>query len=102
MKGPCGYGRYDDDPTHVGCPRAQSDMTPCVARDGNLALADDHRCVGCNANPHALLDELLTDVGIDDNRRLGITPDADQAADNLRQLVREVTEPTPQGDPHSA
>ena len=35
-KGICGYGRYDDDPNCVGCPRARSDMTPCIARDGHL------------------------------------------------------------------
>lgn len=64
-KGPLGYGRYNDDPEHVGCPRATSDMTPCVARDGGLAVADDGACVGCGAKP----------------------------ADLLRDLVREVTEP---------
>jgi hypothetical protein len=60
-----GYGRYDSDPDHIGCPRAHSDMTPCIARDGHLALADDGRCVGCNGD----------------------------AADLLRDLVREMTEP---------
>lgn len=60
-----GYGRYKDDPEHVGCPRAKSDMTPCAARDGRSACADDGKCVGCSVHP----------------------------ADALRDLVREVTEP---------
>jgi hypothetical protein len=62
MKGPGGYGRYDDDPGHVGCPRAASDMTPCMARDGKLALADDGVCVGCGANPAEELRDLVRTV----------------------------------------
>ena len=75
MRGPGGYGRYDDDPNHIGCPYAKSDMTPCVARDGHIAQTTNHRdhqgealtqvCVGCGHIP----------------------------ADLLRDLVREVTEP---------
>lgn len=61
---PGGYGRYKDDPTHVGCPRAKSDMTPCAARDGRLA-DEAGVCVGCGVN----------------------------VADALTELVREVTEP---------
>lgn len=40
------------------CPREQSDMTPCLARDGRLVLTTVKgaaACVGCGAN----LDELL-------------------------------------------
>jgi len=70
MKGAGGYGRYNDDPEHVGCPRAKSDMTPCAARDGNVATLDDGDCVGCQQYP----------------------------ADLLRDLVREVTEPLAKED----
>jgi len=56
------YGRYNDDPEHIGCPRAKSDMTPCVARDGHLAVASDGNCVGCFANPADLLTELVRAV----------------------------------------
>lgn len=59
---PYGYERYEDDPQHVGCPRARSDMTPCVARDGGLATADDGKCVGCMADPADLLAELVKRV----------------------------------------
>lgn len=59
---PGGYGRYADDPEHVGCPRANSDMTPCVARDGATACADDGVCVGCGEHPAALLVELVREV----------------------------------------
>jgi hypothetical protein len=39
----------------VWCPREQSFMTPCVARDGALALADDGVCVACGIVPSAEL-----------------------------------------------
>ena len=35
----------------VECPRERSYMTPCVARDGELAVADDQTCVGCGIKP---------------------------------------------------
>ena len=63
MRGLLGYGRYDDDPQAVGCPRARSDMTPCVARDGDLAETSDSVegsvCVGCSENPADLLRDLV-------------------------------------------
>jgi hypothetical protein len=90
MKGPLGYGRYNDDPTYVGCPRAQTDMTPCVARDGHLACADDGNCVGCNKSPSALLISLQDAVG----RERSFVGTRAEAADRLTSLVREVTEPT--------
>jgi hypothetical protein len=62
MKGPLGYGRYDDDLNHVGCPRAKSDMTPCVARDAGTAEDDDGSCVGCGQDPAVLLQELVREV----------------------------------------
>jgi len=37
------------------CPREKSDMTPCVARDGDLATTDDGKCVGCGADIIELL-----------------------------------------------
>lgn len=62
MTSPGGYGRYGDDPSHVGCPRAQTDMTPCVARDGEPALDDGGECVGCGRRPVELLVELVREV----------------------------------------
>ena len=29
------------------CPREKSEMTPCIARDGALAIANNGKCVGC-------------------------------------------------------
>lgn len=58
MIGPLGYGRYDDDPEHIGCPRAKSDMTPCVARDG-VNASSHAQCVGCGADVAGLLVELV-------------------------------------------
>ena len=30
------------------CPRQNSDMTPCYLKDGDNAVSDDCRCVGCD------------------------------------------------------
>jgi hypothetical protein len=57
-----GYGRYDDDPNQIGCPRAKTDMTPCVARDGDSAADYDNLCVGCGKSPAELLKELVKEV----------------------------------------
>lgn len=32
------------------CPRERSDMTPCVARDGDCAMTNDCHCVGCGVS----------------------------------------------------
>ena len=37
------------------CPREKSDMTPCVARDGDLAMTRDFRCAGCGSDIRQLL-----------------------------------------------
>jgi hypothetical protein len=68
VKSILGYGRYDDEPDHVGCPRAKSDMTPCVARDGSLTTFLKHNltaketteaCIGCGESPAELLKALV-------------------------------------------
>ena len=43
----------------IDCPHAKSSMTPCVARDGQLACADDGFCVGCGHHPADLLRDLV-------------------------------------------
>ena len=43
------------DRNKVVCPREKSSMTPCVARDGRLAVADSGVCVGCGRDPRVLL-----------------------------------------------
>lgn len=47
----------------VVCPRARSDFTPCVARDGASAVADDGACVGCWGDPLDLLRQLRERIG---------------------------------------
>lgn len=93
-RGPAGYGRYDDDPVHVGCPWARSDMTPCVARDGHLAITDPPRivCVGCGNTLRYLLADLADDLPLarDLPETLG---DPDSDADRFRRLVWEATKP---------
>jgi hypothetical protein len=98
-RGPAGYGRYDDDPGHVGCPRAKSDMTPCIARDGHLALAGDPPadCVGCGEAPDALLAELLRAHPPSAARAEATASDQEARADLLAELVRAATEPAAEG-----
>lgn len=63
MKGPFGnYGRYDDAPGVVGCPRAKSDMTPCAARDGACACCENGECVGCGKSAAELLKALVFEM----------------------------------------
>lgn len=42
-------------PAVLICPRERSAMTPCVARDGELATSDDGVCVGCELTVTDLL-----------------------------------------------
>lgn len=46
-------------PQQLQCPREKSDMTPCIARDGELAVAGSRFtswvCVGCGQD----IDQLL-------------------------------------------
>jgi hypothetical protein len=43
----------------ITCPRAKTDMTPCVARDGKAACTGDGKCVGCAHHPADLLTDLV-------------------------------------------
>jgi len=91
-RGPGGYGRYDDDPGHVGCPRAVSDMTPCVARDGQLALTDAPEvCVGCAHPPGFLLAEFGDDYGPARRYKYAQPRDPAACAARFATLVREAT-----------
>lgn len=96
-RGPAGYGRYDDDPAHVGCPWAGSDMSPCVARDGRLGLhdcdLDDEPavCAGCWNTPEFLAEDLGEEYG--PARALRAAGDPVTLADELAAMVREATEP---------
>jgi hypothetical protein len=90
-RGPAGYGRYDDDPEHVGCPYARSDMSPCIARDARLALDEDMLCRGCALGPEELAGELAE--AYDPARDLLLTGDPVTLADELAVMVREATEP---------
>lgn len=106
-KGPAGYGRYNDDPEHIGCPHAKSDMTPCIARDGSLALTAGERgrlpvCVGCDRTPAQLIGELKTACHLPPwDERMRCAParhavaagDPEKAADRFAWLVRQATEP---------
>lgn len=92
MRGPAGYGRYDDSPEYVGCPYAKTDMIPCIARDGSLALAGSPpvSCAGCGHKPGELLKELAVEYA---PARSTVLRDPVTAANQLRDLVRQATEP---------
>lgn len=51
--------------TKIDCPRARTWMTPCIARDGALALDEDldGTCIGCGIRPRAALVELAERAG---------------------------------------
>ena len=38
------------EPNEIKCPREKTFMTPCVVRDGDLAMTDQKECVGCGSN----------------------------------------------------
>jgi hypothetical protein len=75
----------------IDCPRARSWMTPCIARDGASALDDHHaptpKCVGCGAEPRALLLDLAERYP--PARRHRQAHDPRTCADALTKLVRE-------------
>jgi hypothetical protein len=93
-RGVAGYGRYDDDPAHVGCPWAKSDMSPCVARDGHQALGGEPavQCVGCGNEMLYLIRDLADDCPL---ARVPAPPleNHREAADWFRRLVWEATKP---------
>lgn len=82
---------------YVDCPRARSQMTPCMARDGHVALADDGRCVGCPNDerpfPFEELKRLSEKLGrsVDGRAYMG-RKGREKAADDLRELVAEYVE----------
>lgn len=93
--GPAGYGRYDDDPG-VGCPRARSARSRCVARDGREALdpapdGEDRICHGCAHELQTLIEELAGEyppaAGLD------VLGEQEVLADEFALTVREATEP---------
>jgi hypothetical protein len=45
--------------TVIDCPHARSENTPCVARDGQLAVLDNGTCVGCEQYPANLFKDLV-------------------------------------------
>lgn len=85
------------DETYIDCPRAKSEMTPCMARDGHLALADDGRCVGCPNEDRPYPFEELSRLSELLNRRVDYRAYSgrkgrEKAADDLRDLVVEYVE----------
>lgn len=77
--------------SYIDCPGAQSAWTPCIARDGSMALAEHYAsgkkvCVGCEASPISLLGDLAEryEPAIKD-----LTSNRDKAADALQVRVKE-------------
>jgi hypothetical protein len=104
VRGLAGFGRYDDDQDYIACPHAKSDMTPCIARDGNTALAGEYgsgrTCVGCGSDPKALIGELAAAGYTPAQHPLALPRGVDSLPDEaaawaliLTGLVRTATEP---------
>lgn len=59
-------------PEQLVCPREKSDMTPCVARDGGLAVylnTSDHPCcVGCASSVELLMTKELAKQSTTEHR----------------------------------
>jgi len=93
MKGPAGYGRYNDDPKYIACPWAKSDMSPCIARDGRLALSSgmSQVCVGCGHTPAHQVRDLASEY--EPARKQRVDGDPDELASKFKTLVRQATEP---------
>lgn len=74
----------------IDCPRAKSGMTPCIARDGRLALTDETseaNCVGCWEDPFRLLYSLGNKYP--PAKKYRQTKDAEHCADRLKEMVNE-------------
>jgi hypothetical protein len=91
MNGPAGYGRYDDDPEHVGCPFARSDKSPCAARVGRLALDPEDRCAGCSNTMEYLAEDLAGYY--EPARTLLAAGSPVTLADEFAAMIQEITEP---------
>ena len=57
-------GRTGISPKELECPREKSDMTPCVARDGDVAMTEDGKCIGCGDDIQELINEEMKKFGI--------------------------------------
>ena len=90
----CGYRRDGD---RIDCPRAAAYQSPCIARDGRAALADDLTCTGCSSPPGILLAELDRAAGgvtiVSNGRQMTATSRTYYTADALARRVRQLTAP---------
>lgn len=94
--GPAGYGRYDDNPQAVGCPRARTARSKCVARDGRQALenappGEDRICRGCAHDLFEMIEELAREYP--PAAGLPVLDEQEVLADEFALMVREATEP---------
>lgn len=76
--------------SQINCPHAKTYMTPCIARDGLVALADEDRkhaavCVGCGNSPRILLKNLAERY--EPARRFLQTKDPAACAERLKEQV---------------
>jgi hypothetical protein len=72
-------------------------MSPCIARDGRLALTvAPSVCVGCGNTPRYLLADLADDYG--PAAKADVPARDAQVAELFRDLVRQATEPERRDD----
>lgn len=73
----------------ITCSYAKSNYTPCISRDGSLALSDEGLCVGCGHSPDWLL-RRLSDVYAPAGKNLTeAKATSEKTADELRQHVAD-------------
>jgi hypothetical protein len=96
VTGPAGFGRYDSDWAHVACPFARTRRSPCIARDGRLALEGGVICEGCAMEPAELAEALA--VMYPPAEALRAAGDPVTLADSFAEFVREMTEPGREDD----
>jgi len=77
------------EPAEIQCPREQSDMTPCVCRDGRNAAVDDGEimnglCVGCGASVSEMLAE---------EEKKHRRPTLTEATDNVAAWIKKQPDP---------
>jgi hypothetical protein len=89
--------------SEIDCPRARTEMSPCIARDGSAALDDPEfapDCVTCGAAPGVLIASLAERYPPAAAYLGAVYSDPRRAADLLTELVAGYVDALP-ADPHS-
>lgn len=81
------------------CPRDQSEMTPCICRDGILALTKDGKCVGCGKDMGELLVEntlRLANLLVNLQDAKADIPTREKARQKAYEHTKQINNPLPE------